>query len=68
MKTINVWLSLLVLPILLSACGLKGRWLTTVGPDYRSPIPPTSSRWYAQQPNTNGSLTTYQNNLAQGCS
>ncbi|MEQ1544007.1 hypothetical protein [Methyloglobulus sp.] len=68
MKTINVWLNLIALPSLLSACGFKAIRLTTVGPDYHSPIPSTPSRWYAKQSTTNDSLTTYRSNLSQGYS
>jgi hypothetical protein len=62
MEAINVWLSLSVLPMLLSA----GGWLTTVGLDYHSIVPPTAGRWCAQQSRTNDSLTIHLSNLSGG--
>ena len=46
----KIKLSVLFFISLLSGCGLNGGLLTTVGPDYHSPAPPTASRWYAKQP------------------
>lgn len=46
----NALLSGVMLPLLLSGCGLKGGWLTTVGPDYHTPELPTAKRWYAPPP------------------
>lgn len=43
-------LSLIAIPLLLTGCGMKGGWLTTVGPDYRPPAAPTAQQWYAPQP------------------
>ncbi|MFZ2450262.1 MAG: efflux transporter outer membrane subunit [Methylovulum miyakonense] len=40
-------LHLIVIPLLLSGCGLKGGWLMTVGPDYQKPTPPVAKHWYA---------------------
>ncbi|MCX7096494.1 MAG: efflux transporter outer membrane subunit [Methylococcales bacterium] len=43
-------LALVALPLVLSGCAIKGGWITTVGPDYQRPAPPTSPQWQAPQP------------------
>lgn len=44
-------LSLIALALLISCCGWKGGWLTTVGPDYKMGPLPTASRWYSSLDN-----------------
>jgi outer membrane protein, multidrug efflux system len=58
-KTKPCQLSLTALSLLLSACGLKGGWLTTVGPNYHSPAPPTPSHWSID----NDSLIAHQGSV-----
>ena len=41
---------LITLPLLLSGCGIKGGWLTTVGSEYQAPTPPTEKQWQAPPP------------------
>ena len=64
MSNINLhYLCLGVLPFLLSGCSIKGGLLTTVGPDYKTPEPPTANRWYAKQTDTNTPPTAHQGKL-----
>lgn len=53
-------------PILLalSGCALDGGLLTTVGPDYHSPEPPTAQRWYAKQSAPDGLPVAHQGDLS----
>ncbi len=56
-------LGFVVYALLLTGCGLKGGWLTTVGPDYQAPSPPTAPQWNAPQPTLahQGELTELTN-------
>lgn len=44
-------LSLAALPLLLSCSGWRSGWLTTVGPDYKTPALPTENQWHSLQGN-----------------
>jgi outer membrane protein, multidrug efflux system len=64
MSKINFFLLWLSLPLLLSACGFKGGWLATVGPDYQKPELPTATHWNSNQPAINNSLIAHQGDLS----
>lgn len=48
----------------LSGCALDGGLLTTVGPDYHAPKPPTESHWNAQQPAPDAPPVAHQGALS----
>jgi outer membrane protein, multidrug efflux system len=50
-----------VLAAILSGCGIKGGWITTVGPNYRQPDAATAKQWYASQPEN----TAHQGELSK---
>ncbi len=65
MKAINLfYLSLIFIALLLSGCGLKGGLLTTVGPDYKTPDPLISNRWFTKQPAAYEFPVAHQGELA----
>jgi len=60
LNRIGVGLTLLSL----SGCSLDGGLLTTVGPDYQSPEPPTAKHWYANQSAPDGLPVAHQGDVS----